>query len=280
VSRFRGRVNLYLGWTTILLFSTWLVLGNRWPSWLGVQVMLVFQHLGGPVMMGISALQFGLVPVAFLSGLWDSTVQLRIGRLELLLATPLSPRDYLGGCIAAGWTRAKGYLPAVLVVWFAGAYAGQYTWLTAGALVLLAGIYTLLFFAISFRHFARIAGDRAAATWGLGMSVAWPVSSVALLAMNLGHAAALTPLGGMYLLGIRPDVLQSRFGMTTVDLWAIVGGMALFHLGLAIWLLWQALTKFEKEIRDWFSDSLAPPKVKARPASEAAEVSGEAVADL
>jgi|GEM_PF-911096 len=280
VSRFRGRVNLYLGWATILLYSSWLLLGDHWPSYLGTGVMISFKQLGGAVMLGISALQFGLVPVAFLSGLWDSTVQLRIGRLELLLATPLSPREYLEGCIAAGWTRAKGYLPAVVVVWFAGAYAGNYSWTAFAALLVLGVIYTVLFFAIAFRQFARVAGDRAAATWGIGMSVAWPLASCALLALNLGRAAALTPLGGMYLLGFKPDVLRARFGMETAELWAIVGGAALFHIGLSIWLLWQAEAKFEQEIRDWFSDALAPPKGKLKPATVASDVSGEAVADM
>ncbi|MEK6233322.1 MAG: hypothetical protein N2C14_01270, partial [Planctomycetales bacterium] len=88
-----------------------------WPAWAGGQLMKMFWFLGGSAVLGVFGVQFGLVPVGFLSGLWDSNQQQRVGRLELLLVTELTARDFLGGSVAAAWTRGKWYLVGVLFLW-------------------------------------------------------------------------------------------------------------------------------------------------------------------
>lgn len=260
VSRFRGRVNLYVGWTVILLYALWLNLYTRglWPQGFGVELMLIFTYLGGAIMLGAGALQFGLVATAFMSGLWDSSVQQRIGRMELLLATPLEPRDFLGGCLAASWTRAKGYLPAAVVVWLSALVAERITPAAFAGLLLLGAVYAAFYFALAFRFFARVAGDRAAATLGMAMSLGIPAFAVGVIILNWGYAAAFCPLSAMYLLGMKPATLEQRFGFGLETLWTVIGVSTLVHLAVTAWLIHDGLAKFETEIRDWFGKNLVP----------------------
>jgi len=267
VSRFRGNVNLYLGWGTIFLYSGWLLAGNRWPVWLGSHLMLVFEALGGAAMLGAAAVQFALVPVGFLSGLWDSNPQQRLGRLELLLITPLTAWDFLEGSIAASWTRGKWYLGAALCVWIAAALSPRQPWFHLGTLALLvfsATCYVVLFFAIAYRSFASVGTDRASATLGLTLTVAWPLLTLALFRLKWGAVAALMPLGGLYLLG-RSPVEQAR--LTGLPAWGAVLEILLANVGylvVAILLIRRGLARFEDEIHTWFADHLVAGQPRTR----------------
>jgi len=68
------------------------------------------------------------VPAAFQFGLWDPTVPARCKRLELLLLTELTGKDYSLASLAAAWRRGRGYLVISGVLWLALAVSGRAAW--------------------------------------------------------------------------------------------------------------------------------------------------------
>ncbi len=117
VSRFKGNINLYLTWATIGLYSGYLLLGDAWPPWLAGPQLQVARAFGGEALLAAAAMHLAVVPAFFLSGLWDSNEQQRVGRLELLLVSPLTSRQFMVASAVAAWTRGRGYL---LVRWSCG----------------------------------------------------------------------------------------------------------------------------------------------------------------
>ena len=214
-------------------------------------------------------MQFALVPVAFLSGLWDSNLQQRLGRLELLLVSPLEPIQFLWGSVSAGWTRGKGFLACAVAVWIAAAVAGRISWWACAGTILVAANYVLLYFSLAFRNLARVGGDRAAAVYGLSMSLGFPITTCAMFAVGLGWLGAWTPLGGIYLAS-RPIADQVRItGLQPAAFWAVLLTVNLVYFALSAWLLRSALARFETEIRIWFSDNLASPAARKKAKREA-----------
>ena len=57
------------------------------------------------------------MPAAFQYGLWDSNVQDRCRRLELLLMTGAASVDYWHAAAAAAWKRGRGYFGVALLLW-------------------------------------------------------------------------------------------------------------------------------------------------------------------
>ncbi len=109
VTQFSGRINLWLAGGFAALYAAYIVFQDVWPSWLGRQVFVVFDNMGG-----ISALTTGLivlaaVPAAYQYGLWDSNVPDRCRRLELLLLTGLDGPAYWQASARAAWHRGAGY---------------------------------------------------------------------------------------------------------------------------------------------------------------------------
>ncbi|QGJ68736.1 Hypothetical protein PBC10988_3970 [Planctomycetales bacterium 10988] len=262
VSRFRGNVNLYMGWTTIGLYSSYLIFKEQWPPWLGEHLMMFFTMMGGAAVLGPAALQFGLVPIGFLNGLWDSNQQQRVGRLELLLVTDLTARDFFWGSVVASWTRGKWYFAAATVVWAASAYAAEITWGTFLLLFLCGTIYVVCFFSIAFRNFARLRGDRETANWGLSMTVGIPMVTIGIFWLKWGLLGAFTPLGGLYLLALPEDRQQAILGLSSTGTILLVVGVSLVYLCGAIFLIWTALRKFDAEIHQWFAEHLVSEEVR------------------
>jgi hypothetical protein len=94
------------------------------------------------------------VPAVFQYGLWDSTIQNRCQRLELLLLTDLNSRDYWHASLAAAWRRGRGYLAIAAILWVALAVSGRARWYEVHAAA-MGGLGLWAFsFAVGFRAFS------------------------------------------------------------------------------------------------------------------------------
>ena len=89
VTRYAGRINVWLAAAFTLLYGVYVVMGDHWPVWLGKQVFVVFDRIGGVPVLTTALVLLSAVPAAFQYGLWDSNVHDRRRRLELLLLTRL-----------------------------------------------------------------------------------------------------------------------------------------------------------------------------------------------
>lgn len=256
VSRFKANVNLYLAWAVVGIFSIWLFERDRWPLWLGRDLMSFLESHGGAAMLAVVALQLATVPAAFLSGMWDSNLQQRLGRLELLLVTPLTPRQYMWASLVAVWTRGRGYVLAMLVPLIAMCLAGHQHAVTYLVLCLVAANYFLLTFAVAFRNFARTSPDRKGAAWGLAMSIGVPLLVWGLFAVRMGYAAAITPLGAIYLAAQSTGEQMRLSGLSPVVLWIVINCSTIVYFLLSMWLLHKAVQHFDQEIRSWFANHL------------------------
>lgn len=195
VARFSGRVNLWLAGGFGVLYAIYLVAGDAWPAWLGRTVFVMVDDAGGLPALTTGLVLLAAVPAAFQYGLWDSSVQDRRRRLELLLLTDLGPADYWHAAASAAWNRGRGYLVIAAMLWLAGAVAGrlapQQALAAASAGVLLWGLY----FTLGFRAFSR--GLHAN---GLGMVLTVGLPLLVLAADRLGWSAiaAMLPPGVVY----------------------------------------------------------------------------------
>lgn len=253
VSRFRGQVNIYLGAATIGLFTAYMIFQATWPSWLAGNVMLVLEILGGQAGLGAFALQYSLIATSFLPGIWDSTPQLRVGRLELLLVSPATPDQYLEASAAACWTRGRWYLAMASVVWTGAWIAGR---IGPGALValhLVSACYLVAFFAVSFWNFPRLDSERSVALWGLGLSLGIPAFTGLLLWARLTLLAALTPLGAVYLLALPVQAAEAMSGLSWPLLWSWIALGELLWLAAGLILLARGRATFDGAIRHWFA---------------------------
>ena len=64
--------------------------------------------MGGIPVLATALVVLAAVPAAFQYGLWDSNTPDRCRRLELLLLTGLTARDYWEAAAAAAWRRGAG----------------------------------------------------------------------------------------------------------------------------------------------------------------------------
>lgn len=279
VSRFRGQINVYLGWATIGLFSAWMIFHASWPTWLGPMLMLAFHIFGGQAMLGVFALQFGLVATAFLSGLWDSNPQQRVGRLELLLVSPLEAQQFLEGSIAASWTRGKQFLAMAVFVWTMAVLADRIAWWNLALLLPCAAIYVFAYFALAFRNFTFVKSDRASASWGMAMSLGSPFLTMACFMSGFGKLGAVTPLGGIFLLALPANLIERLTGWPWYQALAIILVAFAAYFVLGVWLLRTTLASFDHEIRAWFAYHLISPDVRKSTApAEAAPATAVALA--
>jgi len=201
VTRYSGRINLWLAGGFGLLYALYTAAGPNWPAWMGRQVFLIFDQMGGVPGLTTGLVVLAAVPAAFQYGLWDSNAHDRCRRLELLLLSGLEARDYWNAAAAAAWKRGRGYFAVALLLWTAAVFAGQISaWqavAAAAAGVLLWGLY----FTLGFRAFARGAQAN-----GLGMllTVGLPLTAFALYRLGWPALAALTPPGAVYGSGAAP----------------------------------------------------------------------------
>jgi hypothetical protein len=195
VTRYSGRINLWLAGAFGGLYALYLVAGEHWPAWMGQRVFQIVDAGGGVAGLTTALVVLAAVPAAFQYGLWDANAQDRCRRLELLLLTGLGPRDYWGAAAAAAWRRGRGYLAVAGVLWLAAVLGGR----SRPAEVLAAGAAAVLlwalYFALGFRAFAR---GRQANGLGLLLAVGLPLAAWTCAWAGRPTLAILLPPGMVY----------------------------------------------------------------------------------
>src|SRR4051812_41481041 len=92
---------------------------------MGRRIFQMCDTVGGAAALASALVVLAAVPAAFQYGLWDSSVQDRCRRLELLLLTSLRPRDYWDAAAAAAWVRGRAYFFVALLLWGAALMGGR-----------------------------------------------------------------------------------------------------------------------------------------------------------
>jgi hypothetical protein len=195
VSEYSGRVNLWLAGGFAVLYAAYTVAGEAWPSWLGRQVFVTFDQMGGVPTLATALVVLAAVPAAFQYGLWDSSAQDRCRRLELLLVTDLDASDYWQAAAAAAWRRGRGYFAVALLLWTALVMAGRAEIIQVLAALASGVLLWGLYFELGFRAFAR---GLQANGLGLMLTLGLPLVACVLFRLDLALVAALVPPGGVY----------------------------------------------------------------------------------
>jgi hypothetical protein len=236
VSEYSGRINLWLAGGFCLLYAVHIVAEGSWPAWMGRRIFQMCDAAGGVAALAAALCVLAAVPAAFQYGLWDSSVQDRCRRLELLLLTGLQGRDYWDAAAAAAWRRGRGYFAAAALLWSAALLGGRLSLgevlasLAAG--VLLWGLY----FALGFRAFARGAQAN-----GLGMllAVGLPLGAFGLARLGWPVVAAMVPPGMVYRAGTGPVAASWLLGP------CLAGGLTLL-------LARRCLAECDARLRRWY----------------------------
>ena len=196
VMQYSGKVNLWLAGGFSLVYATYILAGDAWPPWMGRLVFDLFERWGGAPAVATAMVVLAGVPAAFQFGLWDTTVQDRCRRLELLLLTELSPDDYWRASLAASWKRGRGYLLAAAFLWFALGVSGKASPAETLASVAGGAVLWSFFFAVGFRGFST--GNQAS---GLASLLVLGAPLLLMAALKSGHRdlANLVPAGLVYL---------------------------------------------------------------------------------
>jgi len=71
VSRYSGRINLWLAGGFCLLYALYIVAGPAWPAWLGKNVFQMCDWAGGVAALTTCLVLLAAVPASFQYGLWD-----------------------------------------------------------------------------------------------------------------------------------------------------------------------------------------------------------------
>ena len=236
VSRYAGRINVWLAGGFGILYAAFTIAGPVWPSWLGRAVFEIFDRLGGLPMLATALMVLATVPAAFQYGLWDSNAQDRCRRLELLLLTDLDGASFWQAASAAAWQRSRGYFILAILLWLASACADRITWLQAAAGISAGVILWGLYFALGFRAFAS---GRQANLLGITLTVMLPLTTMLVAHTDWRMLAVFLPPGSVY------------YGATaTASLWWLTGPLsaAVFTL----WLARRSLLRCESDLRQWY----------------------------
>ncbi|QEL17001.1 hypothetical protein [Limnoglobus roseus] len=236
VMEYSGRVNLWLACGFALVYAAFLVAGDDWPAWMGKLVFMLFESWGGPAMVATALVVLSAVPAVYQFGLWDATVTARCQRLELLLLTDLTARDYAHASFSAAWRRGRGYLVGAAFLWVAMAVSGRAAWWDC--LAAAAGAFALwaLSFATGYRGFAT--GNQTngiASLFTLGL----PLALIGLWRVGEHDLASLLPTAATF--------VPLKTGVTPA--WAV--GFAL-TVGLSAWLLRTGLKRCDVDLRKWY----------------------------
>ncbi|MFL5341814.1 MAG: hypothetical protein ACJ8F7_16840 [Gemmataceae bacterium] len=195
VMEYSGRSNLWMAGGFGVVYAAYVVLGDRWPAWMGQMVFQIFEHLGGVPALTAGMAVLAAVPAAFQYGLWDASRQDRCKRLELLLLTRLDGTDYWKAAAAAAWRRGRGYFFVAVILWSALGIAGRATVPQVLAAAATGGLLWTFSFALGFRAFSR--GVHAN---GLGMllTIGLPLLAIVLIRSHIPVVASLLPVGAVY----------------------------------------------------------------------------------
>jgi hypothetical protein len=236
VTKFGGRINLWLAGGFAALYAAYILFRGVWPSWLGTHVFVLMGDMGGIPILTTALVLLAAVPAAFQYGVWDSNVPDRCRRLELLLITDLDGPAYWQASLGAAWNRGRGYLGAAALLWAAGLIAGQITLAQVLASVACGVILWGLYFALGF--WAFIKGMQASLV-GMGLTLVLPMVTLVLARQGWVVWTSLLPPGSIYL------------GATTAFTWSYLLGPfigAAATLGIAQW----SLPRCERQLRHWY----------------------------
>ena len=236
VMEYSGRVNIWLAGGFGVVYSAYLVAGDHWPAWMGRMVFDIFERMGGAPALVTGLVVLSAVPAAFQYGLWDSTVQDRCRRLELLLLTNLNGGDYWDASLAAAWRRGRGYMLVAGLLWFALLVSDRATPAQVFGSVAAAVMLWSFSFAVGFGAFSS--GMQAN---GLGslLTLGLPLIAAALMRTGVPAVAAPVPPGAVYV------------ALTDGPSLAWVPGPLLAGLG-TIWLVRRVVGRCEGHLRDWY----------------------------
>jgi hypothetical protein len=238
VSQYSGRVNVWLATGFGLTYALYVVTGPRWPAWLGKGVFVLCDEHGGIPAVTAGLVLLAAVPAAFQYGLWDSSVQDRCRRLELLLLTRLGAPDYWDAAAAAAWRRGRGYFFVALVLWAAAAIAGRMSPQQAAGALTAGVLVWCLYFALGFRAFSR--GTQANGL-GLVLTVALPLIAGLIERGGYSVMAPLVPPGSIYYAGAHTAGLLWSLGPLLAGAVALVVGRL-------------ALARCDPDLRLWYEN--------------------------
>jgi hypothetical protein len=236
VTQYSGRINLYLAGGFGLLYAVYLVAGPYWPTWLGRHIFTIVDGVGGVAGLAAAMVVLSAVPAAFQYGLWDSSAHDRCRRLEPLLLTNLTGKDYWHAAAKAAWKRGRGYFAVAVLLFAAAGISGQ-----AGVIQLLAALSAgvvlwALYFALGFRAFSR---GQQANRLGMLLTVGLPLAAIALSRAGWPFLAAMLPPGAVYYWAAGPAPAVWLLGV----LWAGVVALVIARI---------SRTRCETELRSWY----------------------------
>jgi hypothetical protein len=236
VMEYSGRVNIWLAGGFGLVYAAYLLAGDHWPDWMGRAVFAIFERLGGAPVLITGLVVLSAVPAAFQYGVWDSTVQDRCRRLELLLLTGLDGTDYWHASLAAACRRGRGYLSVAVVVWLAMLFSGRASPAQVAASAAAGMVLWGFAFVVGFGAFSS--GIQAN---GLGtfLTLGLPLLAAGLAHTGVPILAALVPPGAVYT------------ALTEPPSWAWLPGplfTGLVTLGIARWVVGRC----EGHLRTWY----------------------------
>lgn len=236
VMEYSGRVNVYLAGGFAAVYAAYMVAGDAWPAWMGKLVFQLVEQWGGAATLATGLCVLATVPAVFQFGLWDSTVQNRCKRLELLLLTELSGVDYWHASLSAAWKRGWAYLAIAAVLWVAAAISGRTDWLGVTAAAVGAVAVWAFGFAFGFRSFSTgTQTNGLASLFTLGL----PLALFGMVKFGLSDFAGLNPAGLPYL---------PLAGGVNWSWWA---GLVLLTGG-TVWLTRTGLRRCEIDLRAWY----------------------------
>jgi hypothetical protein len=239
VMEYSGRVNIWLAGGFGVVYAAYLMAGDHWPAWMGQAVFQIFERMGGAPALVTGLVVLSAVPAAFQYGLWDSTVQDRCRRLELLLLTNLNGADYWHASLAAAWRRGRGYLSVAGLLWLAILVSGRAPPAQVAASVAAGLVLWGFSFVVGFGAFSN--GVQAN---GLGslLTLGLPLAAAALYRTGVPALAALVPPGAVYTALSEPPT------------WAWLPG-PLVTAGATLWFARHFVGSCEGHLRTWYDQN-------------------------
>lgn len=236
VMEYSGRVNIWLAGGFGVVYAAYLLAGDHWPAWMGRMVFSIFERMGGAPALITGLVVLAAVPAAFQYGLWDSTVQDRCRRLELLLLTDLDGPDYWHASLAAAWRRGRGYLFVALLLWATMLISGRASPAQVMASVGAGVVLWSFAFAVGFGAFS---GGMQANGLGSLLTLGLPLIAAGLVRTGVPVLAALVPPGAVYTALTEPPTLAWLPG-------PLLAGAA------AIILSRRVVGRCVSHLRDWY----------------------------
>ena len=235
VSRYSGRINVWLAGGFGILYAAYILAGPNWPAWMGRAVFEIFDRLGGLPMLATALMLLATVPAAFQYGLWDCNAQDRCRRLELLLLTELDGTSYWHAATAAAWRRSRGYFILAVFLSLTAAWAERIAWTQALAGISAGIILWGFYFTLGFRAFTR---GTQANQLGLILTLMLPLATCLLAHSDWCRLAILLPPGSVY------------FGSTdSPGLWWMIGPLS---VGVTLLIARRALLQCESDLHRWY----------------------------